>query len=198
MQVLGIHTGFDLRQRSRVVLAEHFGKSGDYLYGVARGVDERPVQADRVRKSVGAKTTFERDLLGWDEVAPALTPLFVKVWDACSSSGHAGRTVTVKLKYADFQQITRIRSQAGPIATQPTLERISLGLLRPLFPPPLRVRPARGHAVEPGGHRAHRLGPTGAWARVEKLRDTCLQSPLSDDATRGAVLSRRLFSNPYQ
>jgi len=46
----------------------------------------------------------------------------------------------VKLKYADFQQITRSRSHAGPIATQPTLERISLDLLRPLFPPPLGVR----------------------------------------------------------
>ena len=97
MQALGIDTGFDLRQRSRVALAEHFGKSGDYLYGVARGIDDWPVQADRVRKSVGAGTTSERDLLGWDEVAPALTPLFAKVWDACSS-GHAGRTVTVKLK----------------------------------------------------------------------------------------------------
>jgi len=140
MQALGIHTGLDLRQRSRAVLAEHFGKSGDYLYGVARGVDDRPVQADRVRKSVGTETTFERDLLGWDEVAPALAPVFAKVWDVCSSSGHAGRTVTVKLKYADFQQITRSRSQAGPIATQPTLERISLDLLRSLFPPPRGVR----------------------------------------------------------
>jgi len=140
MQALGIHTGLDLRQRSRAVLAEHFGNSGDYLYGVARGVDDRPVQADRVRKSVGAETTFERDLLDWDEVAPALAPVFAKVWDACSGGGHAGRTVTVKLKYADFQQITRSRSQAGPIATQPTLERISLDLLRPLFPPPRGVR----------------------------------------------------------
>jgi len=140
MQALGIHTGLDLRQRSRAVLAEHFGKSGDYLFGVARGVDDRPVQADRVRKSVGTETTFKRDLLGWDEVAPALAPVFAKVWNACSGSGHAGRTVTVKLKYADFQQITRSRSQAGPIATQPTLERISLDLLRPLFPPPRGVR----------------------------------------------------------
>ncbi len=119
MQALGIHTGLDLRQQSRAFLAEHFGKSGDYLYGV---------------------TTFERDLLGWDEVAPALAPVFAKVWDACSRGGHAGRTVTVKLKYADFQQVTRSRSQAGPIATRPMLERISLDLLRPLFPPPRGVR----------------------------------------------------------
>ena len=66
--------------------------------------------------------------------------MFAKVWEACSGGGHAGRTVTVKLKYADFQQATRSQSHAGPIATRPTLERISLDLLRPLFPPPLGVR----------------------------------------------------------
>ncbi len=140
MQALGIHTGLDLRQQSRAFLAEHFGKSGDYLYGVARGVDDRPVQADRVRKSVGAETTFERDLLHWDEVTSALAPVFAKVWDACSRGGHAGRTVTVKLKHADFQLLTRGRSCAEPVATQAALERISLELLRPLFPPPRGVR----------------------------------------------------------
>jgi len=140
MQALGIHTGLDLRQQSRAFLAEHFGKASDYLYGVARGMDDRPVQADRVRKSVGAETTFERDLLHWDEVAPALAPVFAKVWDACSRGGHAGRTVTVKVKYADFQQITRSQSTAEPIAMRAMLERISLELLRPLFPPPRGVR----------------------------------------------------------
>ena len=80
MQVLGIHTGLDLRQQSRAFLLEHFGKAGDYLYGVARGVDDRPVQADRVRKSVGAETTFERDLLHWNEATQALAPVFAKVW----------------------------------------------------------------------------------------------------------------------
>ena len=140
MNALGIHTGLDLRRQSRAFLTEHFGKAGDYLYGVARGVDERPVRADRVRKSVGAETTFERDLLRWDEVVPALAPVFAKVWAACSRGGHAGRTVTVKVKYADFQQITRSRSGAEPVATQAALEQISLALLRPLFPPRRGVR----------------------------------------------------------
>ncbi len=140
MNALGIHTGLDLRQQSRAFLAEHFGKSGDYLYGVARGVDDRPVQADRVRNSVGAETTFERDLLRWDEVVPALAPVFAKVWAAYSRGGHAGRTVTVKVKYADFQQITRSRSGADPVAAQVELEQVSLDLLRPLFPPERGVR----------------------------------------------------------
>jgi len=140
MNALGIHTGLDLRQQSRAFLAGHFGKAGDYLYGVARGVDERPVQADRVRNSVGAETTFERDLLRWEEVGPALAPVLAQVWAACSRGGQSGRTVTVKAKYADFQQVTRSRSGAEPVPTQTRLEQVSLDLLRPLFPPRLGVR----------------------------------------------------------
>jgi len=111
-----------------------------YLYGVARGVDDRPVQADRVRKSVGAETTFERDVLRWEEVEPVLTPVLAQVWAACSRGGHSGRTVTVKVKYADFQQVMRSRSGAEPVPTQARLEQVSLDLLRPLFPPRLGVR----------------------------------------------------------
>jgi DNA polymerase-4 len=140
MNALGIHTGLDLRQQSRAFLAEHFGKAADYYYGVARGQDDRPVEPDRVRKSVGAETTFARDLTVWDEVAPALDAVFAKVWAACVRGGYAGRTVTIKVKHADFQQITRSRSCSEPIGSQAELERISLELLRPCFPPPRGVR----------------------------------------------------------
>jgi len=140
MNALGIHTGLDLRTQSRAFLAEHFGKAGDYLHGVARGVDDRPVEADRVRKSVGAETTFERDLLRWEEVAPALEPVFAQAWLACTRGRYAARTVTVKVKYADFQQVMRSRSGAAPVATQMALEQVILDLLRPLFPPRLGVR----------------------------------------------------------
>jgi DNA polymerase-4 len=140
MSALGIHTGLDLRGQSRAFLTEHFGKAGDYLYGVARGVDDRPVQANRVRKSVGAETIFERDVLRWEEVEPVLTPVLAQVWAACGRGGHSGRTVTVKVKYADFQQVTRSRSGAEPVPTQTRLEQVSLDLLRPLFPPRLGVR----------------------------------------------------------
>ncbi len=140
MNALGIHTGLDLRAQSRVFLVEHFGKAGDYLYGVARGVDDRPVEADRVRKSVGAETTFARDLLRWEEVGPALEPVFAQAWLACTRSRYAARTVTVKVKYADFQQVTRSRSGAAPVATQVALEQVILDLLRSLFPPRLGVR----------------------------------------------------------
>ncbi len=140
MNALGIHTGLDLRHQSQTFLSKHFGKAGSYYYGVARGQDDRPVEADRVRKSVGAETTFERDLTRWEEVVPALEPLFAKVWAACSRGGYSGRTVTVKIKYADFRQVTRSRSCVDPIRAQTELEEIGLELLRPHFPPLLGVR----------------------------------------------------------
>jgi DNA polymerase-4 len=140
MNALGIHTGLDLRRQSRAFLAEHFGKAADYYYGVARGRDDRPVDADRIRKSVGAETTFERDLTAWDQVAPALDMVFAKVWTACERGGYRGRTVTVKVKHADFQQITRSRSCSEPIGSLEELQRIGLELLRPCFPPPRSVR----------------------------------------------------------
>ena len=140
MNVLGLFTGADLRQQTREFLTSRFGKAGDYYYSAARGEDNRPVVADRQRKSIGAETTFARDLAAWNEVPPVLTPLFAKVWNACRNSGLVARTVTVKVKYADFQQITRGRSVADGIASQTVLEEFCFELLRPLFPPPRGVR----------------------------------------------------------
>jgi DNA polymerase-4 len=140
MNALGIQTGRDLRRQSRAFLSVHFGKAADYYYGVARGQDDRPVEADQPRKSVGAETTFAQDLKRWEEVEPVLQPVFAKIWDTCSRGGHAGRTVTVKVKYADFQQITRSRSGLRPIGSEEELARLGLDLLRPCFPPRRGIR----------------------------------------------------------
>ena len=96
--------------------------------------------ADSQRKSIGAETTFARDLTEWNAVPPVLTPLIARIWTACGNAGLVARTVTVKVKYADFQQITRGRSVADRIAGQAVVEAVSFELLRPLFPPPLGVR----------------------------------------------------------
>jgi DNA polymerase IV len=158
MKALGIHTGMDLRRQSQAFLAEHFGKAADYYYGVARGQDDRPVDPDRVRKSLGAETTFAQDLMHWHQVAPAVEPLCAKVWAACLKGGHAGRTVVTKVKYADFQQITRSRSSIGPIGSYAELERISLELLRPCFLPPRGIR-LLGVTVSGFDARDHRTAP---------------------------------------
>jgi len=140
MNGLGIFTGADLRQQTRGFLTARFGKAGDYYYAAARGEDDRPVVADRQRKSLGAETTFARDLVAWTEVPPVLSPLFTRIWAACGKSGLVARTVTVKVKYADFQQITRARSVIDGIISQAMMEELGFELLRPLFPPPLGVR----------------------------------------------------------
>ena len=126
MNALGIHTGSDLRQWSREDLAMQFGKMADYLDGIARGIDHRPVEADRVRKSVGAENTFGNDLLAWEDARTALAPVLSKVWATAFRGGHAGKTVTVKVKYSNFHQITRSRSFGMPIESATKLEGVNL------------------------------------------------------------------------
>ena len=88
----------------------NFGKSGAYYYWISRGVDERPVRADRIRKSIGAENTFSTDLDEFDALVAELKPLVDKVWRHCETTGNRGRTVTLKIKFADFEIITRSRS----------------------------------------------------------------------------------------
>jgi len=140
MNELGIHTGLDLKRQTREFLTAQFGKAGDYFYHLARAEDDRPVVADQMRKSLGAETTFARDLVEWDEVAPALEPVYAKLWAAYTRHGMTARTVTVKIKFANFRQITRSRSCVEAIASRSMIEQLSLDLLQPHFPPARRVR----------------------------------------------------------
>jgi DNA polymerase-4 len=134
MEGLGIRDGADLKGQTLEFLREHFGKAGPYYYALARGIDERPVCADRVRKSIGAETTFSTDLLTADEARAALEPLITKVWSYCEGSTIRGRTATLKAKYADFQQITRSRTVDAPVQSRAVFEDIVSALLTPLFP----------------------------------------------------------------
>jgi DNA polymerase IV len=140
MSKFGIHTGLDLRRQTRDFLTAQFGKAGDYFYQLARAEDDRPVVADQPRKSLGVETTFARDLVAWEEAAPALEPLFAKLWAAYSRHRLTARTVTVKIKYANFQQITRSRSCSEAITSRAMIEQVALDLLRPHFPPLRGVR----------------------------------------------------------
>lgn len=140
MARLGIATGRDLRDQSLDVLTRHFGKAGPYYYGIARGVDERPVRANRARKSVGAENTFFEDLHAFEAMRDAMQPIFDKVWRHCDSHALQARTVTLKVKYTDFRTITRRLTAPHPVAGRADLEAMSLDLLRPLTPPDKGVR----------------------------------------------------------
>jgi DNA polymerase IV len=140
MKRLGIETGLDLRAQSLVFLQQHFGKAGGYYYWAARGVDERPVRANRIRKSVGAENTFPTDLVSYEAACDALREIIDKVWEYCERSGIRGRTVTLKVKFANFRQITRSRTGLAQITTCGELEELGNALLEPLFPVTKGVR----------------------------------------------------------
>jgi DNA polymerase IV len=140
MHRLGIETGRDLKAQTLPFLQQHFGKSGSFFYWIARGIDERPVRADRIRKSVGAENTFSQDLDDFESMRDALQPILDRLWRHCETAGVRGRTVTLKVKYADFQLITRSRSFTNPVAGRGELERLSLDILSALMPVPKGVR----------------------------------------------------------
>src|SRR5215813_3994144 len=134
MAQLGIETGLDLKGQTLEFLQHHFGKAGAYYYWAARGVDERPVRADQIRKSVGAENTFAVDLFTYEAARDALREIVDKVWAYCERSGIRGRTVTLKVKFANFQIVTRSRTGQMQIRTRGELEQLGDALLEPLFP----------------------------------------------------------------
>ncbi|UWM76379.1 DNA polymerase IV [Rhizobium sp. WSM4643] len=140
MHQLGIDTGADLKEKTLEFLVEHFGKSGPYFYGIARGIDERQVKPDRVRKSVGAEDTFSEDLHALEPAREGLQPLIEKVWAYCEANGIAAKTVTLKVKYADFSQITRSKTVLAPLPAIADLEDLVNLLLAPIFPPRKGIR----------------------------------------------------------
>src|SRR5215831_14252660 len=140
MEQLGIRTGLDLRAQALDFLQQHFGKAGSYFYWAARAIDDRRVRADRVRKSVGAENTFPADLFTLEAARDQLRDIIEKIWAHCDRSGTRGRTVTLKVKFANFRQITRSRTGQLPIGTRSELEQLSNALLEPLFPVTMGIR----------------------------------------------------------
>jgi DNA polymerase-4 len=131
---LGIFTGLDMRNQTLDFMNANFGKAGAYYYWISRGVDDRPVRADRIRKSVGAENTFSNDLTDFDVMVAELQPLVDKVWRHCEGASKRGRTVTLKMKFFDFEIITRSRSVAIPVSNRDDLERVAVGLLQAEMP----------------------------------------------------------------
>ena len=140
MQRLGIETGQDLRARPLAYLQQHFGNLGAWFYAIARGEDDRPVVADRPRKSSGSETTFQEDVMDPVAIEAGVLAMADGVWAWCENGQTFGRTVTVKVKFADFHQITRSRSFRAVVATHDQLRRTSLDLIRSVFPSSQGIR----------------------------------------------------------
>jgi DNA polymerase-4 len=112
MQSLGIATGRDLQSYSRALLQQHFGKVGDYYYQICRGIDLRPVNSHRVNQSIGAEVTFPQDIQEFSEVMLQLRQLLRQALAKLTEKNLTARTLTVKIKYHNFVQITRSRTLA--------------------------------------------------------------------------------------
>lgn len=115
LSALGLQTVADVRAQSEAQLIEWLGRTGERLFQQAYGIDERPVQAERIRKSVSAEDTLSEDL-SLEALAPHITAMAEKTWRTAQRGGYSGRTVILKLKTADFRILTRHSS----LGTAPT------------------------------------------------------------------------------
>lgn len=140
MAEVGIETGADLKAKSLEFLTEHFGKSGTYYFGIARGIDNRRVNPDRERKSVGAEDTFAVDVEDIEKAKRELEPLVAKVWRYCESHDIGAKTVTVKIRFADFQIITRSRTHPAGFHDDNAILAAAQALLEGEHPFPKKVR----------------------------------------------------------
>ncbi len=129
MHALGIKTGSDLRTKSQIELTKHFGKSGDYFYNIARGEDLRPVRSTRIRKSLGKETTFQQDITNPAELIAQLKPLAETVFTNLQANSLIAKTITLKLKYSDFQSITRAYTNPSGITELSQIQVIIPSLL---------------------------------------------------------------------
>ena len=130
MHQLGIKDGLELKARSEVELVANFGKAGHMYYMNARAIDDRKVEPNRERKSVGAENTFGNDIESLDELAIELDEIAQDVINRIERSGFLGRTITLKAKYADFRIITRSKTLIAAVTDYSTLYNTGFELMK--------------------------------------------------------------------
>lgn len=130
MHFMGIYNGADLRKVSEEHLVEVFGKAGHIFYHFARGIDKRPVITYRERKSVGCEQTFLEDIYAKSAVIIELYHTVLELLERIAKSGFEGRTLTLKVKFSDFTQITRSISQEKILAKKDDILPLAKRLLQ--------------------------------------------------------------------
>jgi DNA polymerase-4 len=107
---MNVLKGLDLKKMEKQDLLRFFGKNGGFFYDIVRGIDLRAVNPDRIRKSLGIENTFSKDLDNLREMFNALEALTNEFVDRLEKYHTYGRTLTLKIKFADFKQITRSKT----------------------------------------------------------------------------------------
>lgn len=128
MHALGIYTGQDLFEKEELELVKHFGKMGHSLYRKVRGIDDSEVRNDREPKSIGKESTFAHNLSSENEIIQALRQLANKVMNNLQKKQKHGKTVVLKIRYEDFQTITRRRSFPNYIENEEELFHIAVSI----------------------------------------------------------------------
>jgi DNA polymerase-4 len=137
---LGINTGKELKAISRNDLVSWFGKAGAYYYNIVRGVDNRDVIPERESKSIGAEQTFENDVTNADEISSCFLPIIERAWKRIDKHQAEGKTLTLKMKFFDFEVITRSKTYDHYIKEKEELEQEAKQLLEKEFPVKKPVR----------------------------------------------------------
>ncbi len=126
---MGIHTGADLKQYSQAELVRHFGKVGHFYYLIARAEDNRTVEPNRIRKSIGAETSFTKDLDEPQLILLELETIAQTLQHRLQSYQALGRTITLKIKFTDYQQITRSRTVTAAVGKAEAINQVARELL---------------------------------------------------------------------
>ncbi|MEN5194816.1 DNA polymerase IV [Sphingobacterium faecium] len=129
MRSLGIFKGMDLKKQSHADLIRWFGKSGDFFYQIVRGIDDRAVVPNRIRKSIGIEDTFSHDIEQLEELKSILHDLSTRLYGRLKKGDKRGRTLTLKVKYADFTVLTRSISILQIFSNQEDMYQVALALL---------------------------------------------------------------------
>lgn len=137
----GFKSGGDLRKLSKMQINSFFGKSGDYFYNICRGIDNRPVVTERIRKSAGHEVTFDEDIKDLNSLDVILRKLAEKISERMIKHKILGQSITIKFKYFDFQVISRIKQLDSPINSKEDVYLNALALLKKNydFQVPLRL-----------------------------------------------------------
>jgi DNA polymerase-4 len=164
MHSLGIHRGKELQQCTLEMLTRHFGKAGHIYYHFARGIDLRPVESERIRKSVGCEHTLEKDITQKSSVIIELYHVATELVERLKRNGFMGNTLTLKVKFYDFKQITRSITQEKELHEMKDILPLAKQLLAEVD---YTIRPIRLLGLTVSNPKEEREEEHGVWKQLE-------------------------------
>ena len=164
MHTLGIHRGKELRQCTLEMLTRIFGKAGHIYYNFARGIDLRPVEAERIRKSVGCEHTLDKDITSQSSVIIELYHVATELVERLKRNGFSGNTLTLKIKFYDFKQMTRSLTQEKELNRLEDILPLAKLLLKEVD---YTIRPIRLIGLTVSNPKEEQEEEHGVWKQLE-------------------------------